>query len=98
MIKRLLLLATMGIMLSGCYMAPMALLGPATSGWTTASMVQSGVTTTASYMVKKSTGKTIAQHAYEVINKDILQQSYFPTNEATTLIISKSELNKILRN
>ena len=98
MIKRLLLLATMSVLLSGCYMAPMALLGPATSGWTTASIVQSGITTSANYLVKRSTGKTIMQHAFESINNDIIQQSYFPTNETTALIISRSELNHILRN
>ena len=98
MIKRLLLLATLSVLLSGCYMAPMALLGPVTSGWTTASLIQSGITTGTGYMVKKTTGKTIYQHAYEAINKDILQQSYFPINETATMIISRSELNHILRN
>ena len=82
MIKRLLMLATLGVMLSGCFMAPMALIGPATSGWTSASIVQSGLTTTASYMVKKTTGKSISQHAFDAIDLDIdiLQQSYFPNN------------------
>ena len=59
-------------------MAPLALLGPATSGFSTASIIQSGVTTGANYMVKKSTGKSISQHAYEVLNKDVLKQTYFP--------------------
>ena len=78
MIKRLLLIATLGLMLSGCFMAPLALIGPATSGFSTASIIQSGVTTGANYMVKKSTGKSISQHAYEVLNKDVLKQTYFP--------------------
>ena len=78
MIKRLLLIATLGLMLSGCFMAPLALIGPATSGFSTASLIQSGVTTGANYMVKKSTGKSISQHAYEVLNKDVLKQTYFP--------------------
>ncbi len=80
MIKRLLLIATLGIFLSGCFMAPMALIGPATSGFSTASLIQSGVTTGANYMVKKSTGKTITEHAFESINKDILQQTYLPSD------------------
>ena len=63
-------------MLSGCFVAPMALIGPATSGFTTASIVQSGITTAGNYMVKKSTGKTISQHALDALNNDILQQSY----------------------
>tara|TARA_B100001123_G_scaffold392924_1_gene472477 strand:+ start:1056 stop:1274 length:219 start_codon:yes stop_codon:yes gene_type:complete len=62
-------------------MAPMALIGPATSGFTTASMVQSGLSTTASYMVKRSTGKTIGQHAFDTISKEILQQTYLPKKE-----------------
>ena len=63
-------------MLSGCFVAPMALIGPATSGFTTASIVQSGITTAGNYMVKKSTGKTISQHALDALNNDILQQSF----------------------
>ena len=61
-------------------MAPLALLGPATSGFSTASIIQSGVTTGANYMVKKSTGKSISEHAYEVLNKDVFKQTYFPIN------------------
>ena len=91
MIKRLFLLATLGIMLSGCFMAPLALLGPATSGFSTASLIQSGVTSTANYMVKKSTGKSISEHAYEVIASDVMRQSYLPNNQATTIIIPKSK-------
>ena len=63
-------------MLTGCFIAPMALIGPATSGFTTASIVQSGLTSGAGYLVKKSTGKSLAEHAYEAISKDILQQTY----------------------
>ena len=68
-------------MLSGCFMAPMALIGPATSGFTTASIIQSGVTTGANYMVKRSTGKTIAEHAFDTVSKEILQQTYFPNKK-----------------
>ena len=78
MIRRLLLLTTLGMLLSGCFMAPMALIGPATSGFTTASIIQSGVTTGANYMLKKSTGKTMSEHAFSVISEDILKQSYLP--------------------
>ena len=86
MIKRLLTLAILGVMLSGCFMAPMALIGPVTSGFSTASLIQSGVSTTANYMVKRSTGKTIAEHAYEAINGDVLQQAYLPENNTNILI------------
>ena len=81
MIKRLLLIATLGVTLSGCFMAPLALIGPAASGFSTASIIQSGVTTGANYMVKKSTGKTIAEHALASLNKDIMQQTYMPKTE-----------------
>ena len=93
MIKRLLVLTTLGMMLTGCFMVPMALLGPAASGFSTASLIQSGVTTGASYMVKKNTGKTISEHAYEAIGGDIsvIKQSYFPQNNVTTLILPKSK-------
>ena len=87
MIKSILLLMTMGIMLSGCFMAPMAFIGPAASGFSTASIIQSGVTTTANYVVKKSTGKSITQHAIETINGDILQQTLAPEEISKTLSI-----------
>ena len=87
MIKRLLLVLAVGVTLSGCVMAPLALIGPAASGFSTASIIQSGVTTGASYMVKKTTGKTIGEHAIDVINKDIMQQTYFPES-STSLVIA----------
>ena len=86
MVKKFLLLTVMGILLSGCFMAPMALIGPAASGFSTASLVQSGISTTASYMVKKSTGKTIAQHAFDAVNSDILKQTYFPEKKINIVV------------
>ena len=83
MIKRLILIVALGVTLSGCFIAPMALIGPATSGFSTASIIQAGVSSGANYVVQKSTGKTIAEHAFDHINndlkKDILKQSYFPS-------------------
>jgi len=78
MIKRLLLILAVGVTLTGCFVAPLALIGPATSGFTTASLVQSGITSGAGYLVKQSTGKSISEHAINTINKDILQQTYLP--------------------
>ena len=90
MIKTLLVLTALGVMISGCFMLPMAFIGPAASGFSTASLAQSAVTTGASYMVKKSTGKTIAEHALDAIGGDVIeQQAYFPKNTATTLIVPK---------
>tara|TARA_Y100000590_G_scaffold198521_1_gene225434 strand:- start:561 stop:1022 length:462 start_codon:yes stop_codon:yes gene_type:complete len=81
MLRKILLISVMGLMLTGCYMAPMALIGPATSGFTTASIVQSGISTGASFIVKKSTGKTISEHVRESFEKDVFQQSYAPNKE-----------------
>ena len=88
MLKRLLLIATLGVALSGCFMAPLALIGPATSGFSTASIIQSGISSGANYVVKKKTGKTIAEHTLGSINKDVLQQTYFPEE--------KTELKEVL--
>ena len=86
MIKRLLVIAVLGLAVSGCFMAPLALIGPATSGFSTASLIQTGVTTGANYMVKQSTGKTIGEHALDTINKDISQQTYLPKNNVSLVI------------
>ena len=88
MIKRLFLIVILGVTVSGCFMAPLAFIGPATSGFSTASIIQSGITTGANYMVKRSTGKTIAEHVVVVINrKDIYQQTFVPTDETSIAII-----------
>ncbi len=81
MFKRLFLITMLGVLLSGCFVAPMALIGPATSGFTTASIIQSGVTSGANYLVKKSTGKSITQHALDTLNEDVLHQTYIPINK-----------------
>ena len=82
MIKRLLLIMALSVSVSGCFMAPMAFIGPATSGFSTASIIQSGITTSANYVVRQSTGKTISEHAFDAINKDVYKQSYFPKEES----------------
>ena len=82
MIKRLFLITTLGVLLSGCFMAPVAFLGPATSGFSTGSIIQSSVTSGANFMVKKSTGKSITEHAFDSLAKDVLQQTYMPINSS----------------
>tara|TARA_B100000686_G_C16440162_1_gene786576 strand:- start:248 stop:517 length:270 start_codon:yes stop_codon:yes gene_type:complete len=89
MFRRLLLLATLGCLLSGCFMVPMAFIGPAASGFSTASLIQSGVTTGASYMVKKSTGKSIGEHAISALEKDVMQQTYFPKDDTSLKAVSR---------
>ena len=86
MVKRLLCIATLGLLLSGCFMAPLALVGPAVSGFSTASIIQSGVTSGTNYIVKQSTGKTIVQHALDAITKDVLVQAYFPSSRRSLIV------------
>ena len=86
MIKRLLAIAVLGVTLSGCFMAPLALIGPAASGFSTASLIQSGVSTGANYMVKKSTGKTISEHVMQSLKDDVIKQSYAPKNEPEKIL------------
>ena len=79
MFKKLFLIATLCVALSGCFMAPLALIGPVSSGFSTASLIQAGVSSGANYVVQKNTGKTISEHAFDAINsKDALQQSFNP--------------------
>ena len=59
-------------------MAPLALVGPAASGFSTASLVQSGIGATGNYLIKQGTGKTVSEHVIEVLDIEIMQQSYFP--------------------
>ena len=96
MIIRLLALTMLGVMLSGCFMVPMAFVGPVVSGFSTASITQSIITTGASYMVKKNTGKTITEHVLGTINDGAIEQSYFPKEKenVTILILPKSKLIK----
>ena len=75
------MLVTLGGLLTGCFVAPLALLGPVTSGFSTASLAQSGFTSAANYMVKKSTGKTITEHALIAINSEMLEHTYLPQSE-----------------
>ena len=87
MIKRLLLIIVLGVTMSGCFMVPIAFIGPAASGYSTASLIQAGVSTGTNYMVKKSTGRTIGEHAIDIINKDILKQTYLPINHKPLIAV-----------
>ena len=80
MIRRLFIIVTLGITLSGCFMAPLAFIGPAVSGFSTASIIQSGLTTVANNAIQKSTGKTISEHVFDTISKEIMQNAYLPMN------------------
>ena len=77
----------MGLLLSGCYMVPLAFIGPATSGFTASSVMQAAISTTANHMVKKTTGKTFSEHAFDAINMDDINLGYFPVNKSNNLIL-----------
>ena len=85
--KRILLISVVGLLMSGCYMVPLAFIGPATSGFTTSSIMQAAVTSTANHMVKKTTGKTFSEHAFDAINMDKISLGYFPSNKSNNLIL-----------
>ena len=78
MLRKLVLLVVLGVTLSGCFISPLAFVGPATSGFSTASLIQSGATTTANYIIKETTGKTVARHVFDTITKETLKSSYLP--------------------
>ena len=85
MIKRFLAILLLGLLTSGCFMAPLALMGPAASGFSSASLIQSGISTGDSYVVKKRTGKTMSEHALSSLNNDVFKQSYAPIEETKVL-------------
>ena len=87
MLKRLFLIVALGVATSGCFMAPIAFIGPVTSGFSTASIIQSGISSGANYMVKKSTGKSITEHALTAINNDVLLNTYIPDTSKTNKIL-----------
>ena len=86
-IKRIIFISILGMLVSGCYMVPLAFIGPATSGFTASSMMQAAISTTANHMVKKTTGKTFSEHAFDAINMDDITLGYFPVNKSNNLIL-----------
>ena len=87
MIKKLILISAMGLLFSGCYMAPLALVGPATSGFTATSMMQSAVTSSANHIIKKTTGKSFSDYASEFVKMNNISLGYFPLNESKDFIL-----------
>ena len=90
MIKKIIILTLLGVSLTGCFMGPMALVGPAASGFSTASLVQSGISSSASYIIKKSTGKSLTEHVIGSVSKDILINTYLPKNFPAVTKINKN--------
>ena len=73
----------MGMTLSGCLMVPLAFVGPAVSGFSTASIIKTGATSGINYLVKQSSGKSLAEHALSTLSKDIYKQTYFPIDKTS---------------
>jgi len=92
MIRKLLILVILGIAIQGCVVAPIAFIGPAASGFSTASLIQTGITTSFNYNVKQKTGKTITEHVLSAVTDETLKQTYLPissSKEKTILTKSK---------
>ena len=85
--KRILLISVVGLLMSGCYMVPLAFIGPATAGFTASSIMQAAVTSTANHVVKKTTGKTFSEHAIDTIDMSKISLGYFPSNKSNNLIL-----------
>ena len=85
--KKILLISIAGLLMSGCYMVPLVFIGPATSGFTTSSMMQAAISSSANHMVKKVTGKTFSEHAFESINMNDITLGYFPSNKSNKPIL-----------
>ena len=86
MTKRLLVIAVLGVMMSGCVVVPLAFVGPAASGFSTTSLISSGI----QIAVKQSTGKSIGEHALDAMSGDITKHTYFPTKKSNTLVEPQS--------
>ena len=85
--KKVLLISIAGLLMSGCYMVPLAFIGPATSGFTTTSMMQAAISSSANHVVKKATGKSFSEHAFDAIDVDNITLGYFPSNKSNNLIL-----------
>ena len=85
--KKIILISIVGLLVSGCYMVPLAFIGPATSGFTTSSLMQAAVTSSANHIVRKTTGKTISEHAFDAIDANNISLGYFPLNESNNFIL-----------
>ena len=70
-IGKLLLIVTLGVILSGCFMTPLALISPAISGFNTTSIIKSGATAGTNHLVKKRTGKTITDIFEQNLNSNV---------------------------
>ena len=90
MLKRLLVITTLGVLLSGCFMVPMAFVGPAVSGFSSASIIQASI----GVAVKQSTGRSIAEHAFDAFSHKEIKQTYFPEDNSTTLVKPKLRSKK----
>ena len=85
--KKIILISIAGLLMSGCYMVPLAFIGPATSGFTVSSVMQAAVTSSANHIVKKATGKTFTEHAFDALDENNISLGYFPLNKSDDSIL-----------
>ena len=85
--RKILLISMTGLLMSGCYMVPLAFIGPATSGYSTTSIMQAAVTSSANHIVKKTTGKTFSEHVTDTIDMNNIILGYSPLNESNDFIL-----------
>ena len=70
-IGKLLSIATLGVILSGCVVTPLAPISPAISGFNTTAIIKSGVTAGTNHLVEKRTGKTITDIFEQNLNSNV---------------------------
>ena len=66
-------------------MLPMAFIGPASSGFSTASIMQSALTTTTNRVIKSTTGKTISEHVMDSLEDKNFKIGYISEKKITEL-------------
>ena len=94
LLKKIIGMCAVATLLSGCFIAPIALIGPASSGFSTASIIQSTISSYANHVVKENTGKTITQHVLDktyTIRKEDLKLGFQATYTQTKLILPKNK-------
>jgi len=84
--KKIIILILLGLPLTSCYMLPMAFIGPASSGFSTASIMQSALTTTTNRVVKSTTGKTISEHVISSLQDKNLKIGFISEKKITRIL------------
>ena len=83
--KKIIIIILLSFPLTSCYMLPMAFIGPASSGFSTASIMQSALTTTTNRVIKSTTGKTISEHVMDSLEDKNFKIGYISEKKITEL-------------